>query len=231
MTEADLILAVRAGLGQNTVAKEELEDVDIVRHYGEILMKIGEKITIRELRYITGAVDTRSYDVPSTVLRVVKVYRWDTYAENYLSVSDLGASHRPGAGRPSENYMFPSIHTMDAMRKHRGLPRIRHEFDPINRKLRIDPMPSTAGNKYYYVSVEKTQWSLSALPEDFEEIITTGCVWKGLEQIALKRSELGGVLREGGRVTYPATELFTIADKKKGHFEDLLDIKQMLYGR
>lgn len=231
MISANLITYVRSGCGKNTVAKSELDDAEIVQYSTDILKRIGDKITIRELRYITGEINTRSYDVPSTVLRVVKVYVWDTYAENYLSVGDIGASHRPDKGSVSEGYMFPSLHTMDAMRKARGLPRIRHEFDPINRKLRIDPMPSVAGDKYYYVSVEKTQWTLSALPEDFEELVVVGCVWKSLEQIALKRSELGGVLREGGRVTYPATELFALAEKKKTQFDEMIDIKQMLFSR
>jgi len=231
MIEANLITYVRSGLGKNTVAKGELDDTDIVQYSTDILKRIGDKITIKEMRYITGVISTRSYDVPATVLRVVRVYVWDYYAENYLSVGDLGASHRPGETYTNEGYMFPSTYTMDAMRKARALPRIRYEFDPINRKLRIDPMPTESGNKYWYLSVEKSKWTLALLPEDFEEIMIIGCVWKSLEQIALKRSELGGVMREGGRVTYPATELFAIAEKKKEQFDDLLNVKQMAYSR
>jgi hypothetical protein len=204
----------------------------LIQHINQLfLVWIGEKITIRTLRYITSVANEREYSVPSAVLRVVKVFKWDSSFGNYLSVTDMGATHRPGTGEGSEYYHFPSTWTIDMMKKIRGLSRVRHEFDPINRKLRIDPYPEEAGTKYYYISADKSKWTLDDLPQDFEELVAMGCTWKCTEQIAMKRSELGGVMREGGRVSYPASELWAIARDMKEDFYNELDTKSMIYSR
>jgi len=230
MTEANLILAVRAGIA-STSGMAEVDDADIQRIYPWVLERIGEKITIRALRYITSVANEREYSVPSAVLRVVKVFKWDSSFGNYLTVTDMGATHRPGTTEGSEYYHFPSTWTIDMMKKIRGLSRVRHEFDPINRKLRIDPYPENAGVKYYYISADKSKWTLDDLPQDFEELVVMGCNWKCVEQLAMKRSELGGVMREGGRVSYPASELWAIAKDMKEDFYDELDTKSMIYSR
>lgn len=230
MTEAELIKAVRAGIGTTAKMKEVL-DADIKRIYPWVLARIGEKITIRTLRYITSVANQRAYSVPTAVLRVIKVFSWSSYEDNYLSVTEMGATHRPGVFDRDERYHHPSTWTIDTMKKLRGLPKIRFEFDPINRELKIDPYPTEAGKKYWYLSVDKSKWTLSALPEDMEELLVTGCVWKAAEQVAMKRSELGGVMREGGRVTYPASELWTIAKDKRTEFKDDLTTKAMIYNR
>ena len=232
MTEADLILAVRAGIS-STVGMAEVDDVDIQRHYPWILSRIGEKITIRTLRYVTSVANQREYSIPDAVLRVVKVYKWDSSYGNYLTFSDLGASHRKNSSIDGANeyYRFPSIWAIESMERIRGLSRTRHEFDPINRKLRIDPYPTEAGLKYYYTSADKTKWTLGALPEDMEEVVVMGVIWKCVEQLVMARSELGGVMREGGRVTYPASELWNIAKDMKTDFYDELDTKSMIYSR
>jgi len=49
--------------------------------------------------------------------------------------------------------------------------------------------------------------------------------------LVMARSELGGVMREGGRVTYPASELWNIARDMKTDFYDELDTKSMIYSR
>ena len=229
MTEDELILAVRTSISSTTLM-DEVEDVDIKRYYPWILSRVGEKISIRTLRYITSVANEREYSVPDAVLRVVKVYKWSATLSNYLSVSDMGATHQPG-GTSEEYYHFPSTWAIESMERMANLVRIRWEFDPINRKLRIDPHPTEAGLKYYYTSADKTKWTLVALPEDMEEVVVMGCVWKCMEQLATKRTELGGVMREGGRVSYPATELWAISKDKKTDFYDELNTKSMIYSR
>jgi hypothetical protein len=131
----------------------------------------------------------------------------------------------------NEYYNFPSLWAIRMMRRIRGLPRIRFEFNPVEKKLKIDPYPENTGDKYWYISIEKSDWTLAKLPSDFEELLVTGTVWKCLEIIALKRSTLGGVLRAGGFVDYPASSLKQFIDSKKDAFFTELDVKSMLYSR
>jgi len=227
MTSANLIIYVRGEVGKVTSGTGELDDADITNYSNWILKRIGDRVTIRQIRFITSVANQRSYAVPDAVLRVQKVYRWDAVDEDLMILGGWKADE----GEANEYYNFPSLWVMKMMRKMRGLPRIRCHFDPIERKLFIDPAPDEASKKYYYVSVDKTKWTLDALPEDFEELVVLGTAWKSLEQIALKRSNLGGQMREGGRVTYPSTELKLFVDDKKKEFYQQLDIKSMIYSR
>ncbi len=232
MIEADLITKVRAKIGKIGTDKGEVDDEDIVAQYGWILIRIAEKITVRELRYITSVANQRGYIVPNTVLRIPYVYKWDNVDESYLTVSDLGVSHRPSSGFvTNEYYHHPSMWTIKMMKKHRGLPRINFEFNPITRELRIDPHPTITGNRYYYNSVEKSKWVLNDIPEDFEGLLIVGCAWKSIEQVAMKRSNLGGIMREGGLVTYPATEIKLISEMYEKQFKTDLRIKALIYAR
>ena len=86
-------------------------------------------------------------------------------------------------------------------------------------------------SKYYYKSVDKTKWTLALIPEDFSEMVITRTTWKSLTQIALKRANLGGQIRDGGSVTYPASELRVFAQDKKKEFDEALKLKTMIYTR
>ena len=229
MTNANLIIDVRSSCGKVTVEMDELDDAEIITKSNWILNRIGDSITIRALRSITSVANQREYDVPEAVKRVIKVFPWDSADSDLMILGDPVVSGESGS---NVYYNFPSMWAIRNMRRNRALPRIRHEFDPINRKLRIDPYPTEAGLKYWYQSADKTQWILEDLPTEMEELVVLGTTWKGLEQIALNRSTLGGVLREtGGRVTYPATELKLFVDSTKKEFKEMLRIKSMLYSR
>lgn len=230
MTEADLLLAVRATTSSKSNMDELLDD-DIKRHYDWILKRIGTKISIRNLRYITSVANQRDYSVPNEVLRVIRLFKWDSSYSNYMTTNNLGGSHRPDSYNGNEYYNFPSMWVIKMMKKVRGLPRVSWEFNPIDRLLSIDPYPTEAGTKYYYVSAEKSKWTLSGLPEDMEELVVIGSTWKAVEQIAMARSSLGGVVREGGFVTYPATELWNLSKELKTDFYEELDTKAMLLSR
>ena len=229
MTEKELIDAVRAECGKITVAQDEVDDPDIIRYGQKILKLIGEKITVKTVRYITSTADEREYAVPSEVLRVQQVFPWDAIQDEF----DFGQTSVVAGfnGGIVSDYEFPSLWKIKMMRKMRGLPRINHEYDPINRKLKIDPAPSEDDIKYFYKSVDRTKWTLKSLPDDFEEMQVVGVSWKALSQVALKRSNLGGQMREGGRVTYPSTELRLFVQDKKDEFDEALRVKSMIYSR
>jgi len=226
MTEEKLITDVRASLGKNIAAYKELDDTEIVIYSTNILERISDAIPSKALRYITSVANQRDYDVPSTVLRVQKLFQWDAVEPEQLL--DLGSCQVTEA-TSSEYYNFPSTWAIKMARKIAGLPRIQHTFDPITRKLSIDPHPLVDGDKYYYQSVEKSKWTVENLPADFNEVLILGTSWKSLEQIALKRAELGGTMRADGRVTYPATEIFNLAEKRKDEFTVLLQVKSLKY--
>ena len=156
------------------------------------------------------------------------MFQWDEAEDKNTMI--LGG-YRVSAVDASEGYNFPSMRIIDRMRRVRGLPRIKHEFDPINQKLKIDPMPTEDGNKYWYTSIERSDWTLENVPEDFEDLLVTGVAWKCLEIVALKRSNLGGVIRDGGFVTYPATELKLFVDQYRDDFHAELKLKSKLYSK
>ena len=130
------------------------------------------------------------------------------------------------------DYEFPSLWKIKMMRKMRGLPRVIHEYDPINRKLKIDPSPTEDGIKYFYKSVDKTKWVLDKIPEDFIEMVVVGTTWKSLSQVALVRSRLGNVSRDtGGRLSGAGTGLNYYVEEKKKEFDEALRVKSMIYSR
>ncbi len=226
MTEASLVKAVRAECGKvdNSI---ELEDVDIIREGNFILDKIAERIVEKNLRYITSEADKREYDVHANTIRVQEVITWEGIDEDIMKLGDPTIE----GGTENEYYDFPSLWTIRMMRRKRGLPKVQFQFNPVEKKLKIDPMPEEDGTKYYYVSVEKSNWTLSKLPSNFESLLVTGTTWKCLDIIAMKRSNLGGIHREGGMVTYPATEIHKIAADKKKDFYQELNVKALLYSQ
>lgn len=228
MDTSNLIEGVRAECGKLDNAIE-LENDDIIRQSGWILKRLAERIKIKEIRYVTSVANQRLYDVATTTLRVQKVFKSDGINDLIL-LSDIG-SHKESTEITDSTsyYLFPSLWKIEMTRKMRGLPRIKFDFDPINRKLALDPAPSESGKKYWYVSIEKSKWVLDIVPDDFEEIVIVGVTFKALEQVALKRSNLGGIHREDGMVNYPASELKKFVDSKKDEFYDLLRIKEMIY--
>lgn len=227
MEEAELIAAARVKCGKLTNTKE-LGDTDITSEGAKILRKIAEWITIRVHRYITSEADVRDYDTHENTIRVPKVFRWDEAGNQNTMV--LGSSIG-GEEEAIENYVFPSMKIIDRMRRVGGLPRIKHEFDPVNKTLKIDPMPTETGKKYWYTSIERSDWTLAKLPGDFEDLLVTGTAWKCLEIVALKRSNLGGVIRDGGFVTYPASELKLYVDQYRDDFNAELKLKSKLYSK
>jgi len=224
--QSDLISVVRAECGKVTNI-EELEDTDILKQAGFILTRIAEKVVDREVRYITSEANVREYDVHANTVRVQDVIPSDTQGSDTM---ELGSHHRAEFDpESSELYQWPSLHVIKLQRRIRGLPPIHFEFSPVSRKLKIDPMPSQAGIKYYYWSVEKTYWTLVNLPNDFEELMATGTAWKCMEIIIMKRSNLGGIMRGGGLVDFPATRMRIFITAKRDEFFDSLKQKSMIY--
>lgn len=227
MEESDLYAAVRAGCGK-IEGNEELEDIDILRESVFIMKRIDERITDRVLRYFEGEINVREYDPHANTVRVQKVYDSDTLESDTMV---LGSHHREEFNPDtSEYYLFPSTYIIRMQRRIRGLPSLQWGWNAIRRKIIIDPMPSQTGDKYWYISVERTGWTLANIPEGFEELLVTGCVWKCLEIVLLKRSDLGGIQREGGFVDYPASAMKGFIDTKKDEFFDTLKLKSNLYG-
>ncbi len=227
MVEATLITAVYAKCGKLRTDESEMEDTDIVREYDVILGIFKEKFPIIRLRYIESVIETArdfedrgEYDVNALTRRIKQVFPWDAIEDAY---TDPAMSGRVvGVTQGDEYYNWPSLWKINMSRKQAGLPRFRWRFDAIRRKLRIDPYPSSAGNYYWYFSVENNDWTLVNMPAEFDDLCIVGTVWKLVEQIAMARSRLGGIQREGGFVTYPATELHNLAmDYKKEFYDDL----------
>lgn len=227
MEESELITAVRAACGKVS-SDEELEDADIIREGGWILQKIDERITDRKLRSFTGTKDEREYDAHENTVRVPKVYPYDSrISDTVFSGTQHGAVADP---ETSEYYLFPSLYAIEKQRRIRGLPALQSRWNHIRRKIVIDPAPTQDGDTYWYVSIERVNWTLANLPGDFEELLVTGTSWKCLSIVLLKRSDLGGIQREGGFVDYPASALRSFIIDKKDDFFDTLRRKSQLYG-
>jgi len=223
-TESDLIITVRAECGK-VASVVELADADIQREEVFILNRIAETIPIKTLRYITSLANVSDYDVNVATANVRKVFQWSGI-DNELLV--LGGYKADEADR-DELYNFPSLWAIEQFRRLRALPKLRCEFHPVTRKLRIIPTPTQAGEKYYYISVEHAAWTMETLPNEFKELLTTGVVWKCFEIILLKRSNLGGVLRDGGFTDFPAVSMKSFIETKKADFLELLNVKAMIY--
>lgn len=230
MTDSELTSNVRMMCGKVT-STSELADADIVTVSVWILNKIGQRITVRRVRSITllATQPEGGYDVHDDCIRVKDVITPGEVDDNLL---DLG-SHKIATGSDaSDYYNWPSLWKIKMYRSWRARSRLEWTFDPVNKKLRIDPHDSTdAGDIYYYYSIEHTHWALGTLPAEFEELLVTGVSWKSLEIVALKRSKLGGLHRDGGFVSYPSTELKLFVDSKKDEFFTDLKLKSKIYSR
>jgi len=234
MEEIALTAAVYAKCGKLTSDESELEDTDIARESGWILNIFKEKFPSVRLRYIESVdesardyEDRGEYDVNSLTRRVKQVFPWDAVEQAYTDPAMSGKV--VGVTQGDEYYNWPSLWKINMQRKQEGLPRFRWHFDAIRRKLRIDPYPSSAGNKYWYFSVENTNWTIANMPAEFDDIFVIGTTWRIIDQIAMARSRLGGIQREGGFVTYPATELHNIAKDYKKEFYDELRLKTKIW--
>jgi len=232
MIIADLVVAVRAELGNVNVDMKEVSNDDIERNSKHIIGRICDRITTKAKRYITSEENVGDYIVPEGVLRIQKVYQWDEYTTDLSNIGDVAATGGVNNGiTGNEYYNFPSLWKIEQLRRARGLPKVSYEFDIVTMTLTIYPTPIEDDNKYYYVSIERPQWVIGVVPTTFEGLLTTGTTWKCMEQMAMARSTLGGVMRAGGMVTYPATEIFGISEKKKKEFDTMLGIKALLYSR
>jgi len=229
MESNDLISKVRIEIGKVTDTKQ-IADGDITKENGYILDIIAEHLPQKTLRYITSVADQRGYDVPTTVMRVKKVFPWGALEESTLDLSTSGATGTAVVAFEHESYNFPSLWTIDLMRRRRGLPKIRHSFDPINHKLYIDPYPTAAGDKYWYMAIEKADWTLANVPTDFEYLVVIGTSWKTLEVLMLNRTQLGGITRLGDTIEYPADRLKPFIDSRKDEFFSTLDMKSKSIG-
>lgn len=222
-----LVTAIKSECGKIT-SSEELHDDDILRQSEYILRRIDERITDRKLRSFDSIKDEREYDPHADTVRVQKVYPSDTSDSNTMT---LGTHHKEVTDpEASEYYLFPSLYAIKMQRRIRGLAELKWEWNAIRRKIVIDPAPTIADLKYWYISVERVTWTLDNLPVDFEELLVVGIAWKCLEIVLLKRSDLGGIPREGGFVDYPASAMKGFIDSKKEEFFNILRLKAMIYG-
>jgi len=227
MEESELIAAVRAQCGKIT-NDEELGDADVIREGNWILKRIDERITDRKKRFFTGEKDESEYSPDDNTVRVQKVFPYGTLESDSLV---LGTHHQEEADPDaSEEYLFPSLYVIRMQRKIRGLPKLQWEWNHIRRKIIINPSPTQDGDKYWYISIERVNWTTAKLPVDFEELLVIGTSWRCIEIVLLKRSDLGGVQTAGGFVDYPASALKDFIDSKRDDFYSILKLKAQLYG-
>ena len=231
MDNTDLVNAVRADCGKVTNTTE-LTDTDITREGGYVLGRISDRIPVKKLRSFTSVKDQRAYSAETTTLRVQIVFPYSVVNDcQSLWGGNLGIPCVSGLMSANEYYNFPSLKMIDNMRIIKGLKKIRFEYNPVEKKINIDPAPDATGDVYYYFSIEKSDWTMAKLPSDFEELLVIGTTWKCLDIIMLKRVQLGGVPRMGGGVEYPADRLKPYVTEKRDEFEDKLNIKAKLYMR
>jgi len=235
MTPEELRLAVNSECGK-IQSDTELDNDDIDREGGYMMVRIDEKITDKRLRSFVGVADQREYDPHADTVRVAKVYPSDTQLDDKLV---LGSHHSVGSGlggaldlddTVADPSVWPSLELIDNQRRVKGLPDLVWGWNHIRKKITIDPMPFQSGDNYWYMSIERSNWTLENLPSDLEELIVTGTVWKCLEIVLGQRSQLGGIHREGGFVNYPAGSLGDWVVRKKDEFFDLLKFKAAIYG-
>lgn len=226
MEEDALYEAVRAECGKipitNTV---DIENDDIDREALYIIDEIARFLPIRVLRYVPSVAGEREYEVDTNTIRVQKLYRWDTIAADLLKLGSIQASETDA----SEYHNFPSLWTIRQLKRHRAIKEYKFSFHPVVKKLYIDPAPQETGTKLWYISIEREDWTLEKMPSHFEKVLVTGVSWRCLEIVALRRSDLGGVIREGGFVTYPSTELKKFVDQKRDDFYAELKVLSMLH--
>ena len=228
MTIDELAVEVRCELGKlestNTI---DILDTDISREATHILERINSRITKKAIRSVTSTVaNQRDFDVNAATIRVQEVLTADEVEELKIKLGSYIVRDEVGN---SEDYNFPSLWRIRAARRIRALPKIWFEFNPIEKKLKLDPPADAVGDVYWYVSIESAGWTLANTPTEFKEIVISGTVWKCLQTVALRRSTEGGIERGGGRVDFPAESLFRMAEKFKDDFFAELDIKVKLY--
>jgi len=226
MEASELYAAIRAELGKvsNTT---DIVDADILREAEYILQRLNSAFPKKVTRAITSVANQRDYDVNASTIRV----------QGLISEEEVSQDDRMKLGSylidetyANEDYNFPSLWEIKMMRRKRGLPELRYDFNPIEKKLKIDPVPDQDGDNYWYLSIESAGWTLATCPTEFEELLVTGTKWKCLQIVFLRRSTEGGIFREGGRVDYPASMMKSYVDSAKDDFDETLKIKQMLYG-
>jgi hypothetical protein len=229
METSELVAAVRAELGKlDSTNIVDIDDADIIRESEYILQRINAEIPKRVPRSVLAVANQREYSVETTTLRIQAIIPdADLPEEDRIKLG----SYIVNEGSAAEDYNFPSLWTIKMLRRKRGLRDIWFEFNPIERKLKIDPVPSDAdaGKKIWYISVESAGWTLASTPAEFNEIVTEGTAWKCMHITFLRRSGEGGILREGGRVDYPASALKTFADEFKKQFFEDLELKRRIY--
>lgn len=233
MTDAELISAVRRELGRLSPANTvDIIDSDITAENLIILKLIANRIPKKLLRSFTSVAYTDTYAVNTDTIRVEEVYAGNVTLPPSGAYYDP-TPHSDTAGvpefEPDDPYEFPSIAIIDTFRRLRAAQRIRFLYNPITRTVRITPMPTEAGTVYWYLSVEKTNWTLAATPEDFATLLIDGTVWRCMEIVMMRRSTEGGIMREGGRVEYPSDRMKPFIDSKKADFEKALNERCMLY--
>ncbi len=232
-TEQALIDAVRLELGKIPVENVvDILDADIIAENGRVLKLIADKITKKVLRSLTTIAYTDVYPVNDNTLRVAEVYPSNVLSATSDGFNDpamTGIIVNTGSDDPENAYEFPSLATIDALRRRRGTQRLRFEYDPIARTVRIIPMPVVVNVPVWYLSVEKSSWTLATVPEDFQVMMLDGTVWRCLEVVMLRRSQEGGIQRSGGQIDYPADRMKPFIDGRKSEFEKALDGKAMLY--
>jgi len=228
MTDAELIIAVRAECGKVTNTKE-LEDTDLTREGIWIISAIAEKLPVKKLRSFVSEAYEREYAAHANTTRVQRVIQPGVIDRALLDLGDPIVV--AGEFSSNEYYNFPSLWAIDNMRRKRGLAKLHFSWNPVHKKIVIDPAPTEAGLTYWYYSNENGEWTLANIPADFEMLLITGTSWRSLDIIALARSSLGGIHQQGGFVNYPMAELHRIASDKKDDFYRSLDVKNKLYAR
>jgi len=226
-TETKFIAQVRAKLGKvaNTV---DIDDSDILNEANNILSNyFFSAFPKKVLRFITTEANVSEYSVAPTTVRVQKIV-----PSAIVDELDLGSAIVPNSGVSplrTEEWEFPSLRVIRAMRTNRGLQTYQFDFNPVERKLKLYPTPTSSDVKVYYISTESPGWTIDTVPEDFWDLLVVGTTWRCLEIVFLRRSTEGGILREGGRVDYPAAMLKGYVESNKQEFFDLLNLKAKLY--
>jgi hypothetical protein len=226
MNIAALSVQVRAACGKVTNTTE-LEEADIVATSARIVSRIAEIGSSCSLRSFTSVANQREYSVNTATTRVKKVLQWATIQND---LSELGSIFVPTSLSPyGEYYTFPSLRTLDSSLQQYAATHIKFEFDPITRKISVDPYPQVGGDLYWYVSIEHGGWTAATVPADFENLLVLGTAWRCMEIIVAKRSGLGGIQRPGGMLDYPAPSMQSVIDSKKLEFEQELERMGKIY--
>ncbi len=226
VVESKLITQVRTKLGKvaNTV---DIEDTDILAESKNLLSNyFFSAFPKKVLRSIVIVPNVSEYSVDPTTVRVQKII-----PSAIVDELDLGSSIVPSnsvSPLQTEEWEFPSLRVIRAMRTKRGLQSYQFDFNPVEKKLKIYPTP-TSETKLYYISIESPGWTVDTVPDEFWDLLVVGTAWRCLEIVFLRRSTEGGILREGGRVDYPAAVLKGYAESNKQEFFELLDLKRKLY--